>query len=327
MATIAQNLQKIIDSKAAIKTSINNKGGSVTDSTPLDEYSTAIDNLPSGGGGSSYVKPAEDSVVESYSDGVSSDAACSLACYLEEIKFYSKYQITYGGLLLTGNSYGVNKSTKKITLPSGQYSFGSNLCKKSVALEEVLGNVSVDSIGSDTFSNCTNLKVFSPSFSTCTSINSYAFFGCGFNVWYNDHSTAGQLGDVVLRDGCTVVNQAFNGANFNSISVNCATLEQNALGILGTTVTIGANCTSIHYATLAYDGDLRYTSGTTFSRASGINVTTLIMKGTTPPQLSFKFNPDSSLQHIYVPASAVSTYKAATNWSNYANIIEANPNA
>lgn len=47
MGTTADKLQALIDSKEAIKTAINNKGGSVLDSTPLDEYATAIGNLPS----------------------------------------------------------------------------------------------------------------------------------------------------------------------------------------------------------------------------------------------------------------------------------------
>ena len=49
MGTTAEKLQAIINSKSAIKTAINSKGGSITDSTPLDEYATAISNLPSGG--------------------------------------------------------------------------------------------------------------------------------------------------------------------------------------------------------------------------------------------------------------------------------------
>ena len=47
MGTTAEKLQAIVNSKSAIKTAINNKGGSITDSTPLDEYATAISNLPS----------------------------------------------------------------------------------------------------------------------------------------------------------------------------------------------------------------------------------------------------------------------------------------
>lgn len=47
--SIASKLQSIVDTKAAIKTAINEKGGSITDSTPFADYATAITNLPSGG--------------------------------------------------------------------------------------------------------------------------------------------------------------------------------------------------------------------------------------------------------------------------------------
>lgn len=48
MGTTAEKLQRVLDSKNALKTSINNKGGNITDSTPFSQYATAIDNLPSG---------------------------------------------------------------------------------------------------------------------------------------------------------------------------------------------------------------------------------------------------------------------------------------
>lgn len=51
----------------------------------------------------------------------------------------------------------------------------------------------------------------------------------------------------------------------------------------------------------------------------GIPVT---VRATTPPSItSYTFH--GSPSHIYVPASAVDTYKAATGWSDYSSIIEA----
>ena len=49
MATIAENLQTIIDIKADIKTAIENKGVDMTN-TPFSEYSTKIDEITTGGG-------------------------------------------------------------------------------------------------------------------------------------------------------------------------------------------------------------------------------------------------------------------------------------
>lgn len=55
METIAQNLQKLIDSKAAIKQSLINKGQEVGD--VFSEYVDAVYNIPQSGGSSDY-KPA-----------------------------------------------------------------------------------------------------------------------------------------------------------------------------------------------------------------------------------------------------------------------------
>ena len=52
MGTTAQKLNKILETKEAIRTAINNKGGTLTTSDTFASYSSAIDSLPSGGGGS-----------------------------------------------------------------------------------------------------------------------------------------------------------------------------------------------------------------------------------------------------------------------------------
>ena len=52
MGTTAQKLNKIIETKEAIRTAINNKGGTLTTTDTFASYPTAIDSLPSGGGGS-----------------------------------------------------------------------------------------------------------------------------------------------------------------------------------------------------------------------------------------------------------------------------------
>lgn len=52
MGTTAQKLNKILETKEAIRTAINNKGGTLTTTDTFASYPTAIDNLPSGGGGS-----------------------------------------------------------------------------------------------------------------------------------------------------------------------------------------------------------------------------------------------------------------------------------
>lgn len=76
----------------------------------------------------------------------------------------------------------------------------------------------------------------------------------------------------------------------------------------GTNFTIGPDCTSIAAGMLDYNG----------------KITNLYVQATTPPTLGGSFGGDG-VSHIYVPADSVAAYKAASNWSNYASIIEAIP--
>lgn len=49
---ISENLELLAQNKQAIKSAIIAKGGTITDSTPLSQYATQIESLPSGGGSS-----------------------------------------------------------------------------------------------------------------------------------------------------------------------------------------------------------------------------------------------------------------------------------
>ena len=57
MGTIAENLQAIIDSKAAIKASISNKGVTVPSEAKLNALPALIDSISQGGGGVSSGSP------------------------------------------------------------------------------------------------------------------------------------------------------------------------------------------------------------------------------------------------------------------------------
>ena len=48
MGTTADKLNKVLQTKEAIRTAINNKGGTLTTSDKFSDYATAIDNIQSG---------------------------------------------------------------------------------------------------------------------------------------------------------------------------------------------------------------------------------------------------------------------------------------
>ena len=50
MGTTVEKLNKVLETKEAIRTAINNKGGTLTESDTFSSYSTAIDNIQTGSG-------------------------------------------------------------------------------------------------------------------------------------------------------------------------------------------------------------------------------------------------------------------------------------
>ena len=66
MGTTAQKLNKILETKEAIRTAINSKGGTLTTSNKFSDYATAINNIQSGGGGGGSLKTLLDATKSCY---------------------------------------------------------------------------------------------------------------------------------------------------------------------------------------------------------------------------------------------------------------------
>lgn len=135
----------------------------------------------------------------------------------------------------------------------------------------------------------------------CETIGNNAFESCG------------KITGLNLPKLKTLGSLAFGRGDNKNYDVNLPLIEtigeQAFRGIANTNFVIGPNCTSIG-KNLFYDG----------------TVTNLYVQATTPPTLSGNFaSSTSNITHIYVPAGSVSAYQAASNWSNYASIIEAMP--
>ena len=126
---------------------------------------------------------------------------------------------------------------------------------------------------------------------------------------------------IELPDNITIIgNSVFGGITpINSIS-------------LGNSITkIGS------YAFYSYNKNKQFTSIVLPATVTSIetsafssncpNLTTITVEAVTPPTLgnNYSLPPLAQLEHIYVPAESVDTYKAASIWKNYKNIISAIP--
>ena len=102
-----------------------------------------------------------------------------------------------------------------------------------------------------------------------------------------------------------------------------------------TSITLPDSITYIDFFAFSYCSNLtnitipvnvKTIKNSALSCGSSENKTTFTFKSTTPPSIGSQAFNTNYINKIYVPSSAVSTYKSATNWSSLSSYIQANPN-
>ena len=171
MGTIAQKLQNIIDSKAAISAAIEAKGGTVP--TELTGYGAAIEALPSGGGSDVAAKIVDRTVTEITAADLSGAT---------RIASYSFYECT---------------TLTSISIPDSVTMIRTSAFQGCTNLLSVTIPNSVSSMESYAFQNCQSLKSITIP-NSLTAIPSYAFLN-------NISLSSATIGSGVSR----ILNQAF----------------------------------------------------------------------------------------------------------------------
>ena len=113
-------------------------------------------------------------------------------------------------------------------------------------------------------------------------------------------------------EGCTSLT-SFSVQRFGQSSISMLTS-------IGSRAFYG--CTALEEITLVYYFNCSIGD---YAFAGCTSLATITVLNTNPPTLGTSVFDTTSLQHIYVPASAVNTYKAAAGWSAYASYITAIP--
>ena len=158
MGTTAQKLNKILETKEAIRTAINNKGGTLTTTDTFASYPSAIDSLPSGG----------NDWLKEYLDETKN--AKGLFCGYSYTGVYSTwfYNLTYERLqkILSYNT------TSSVTDMSGMFYY----CKQLITIPSI--NTSLVTDMSYMFSDCSYLTTI-PLINTSSVTNmSRMFYNC-----------------------------------------------------------------------------------------------------------------------------------------------------
>lgn len=239
--------------------------------------------------------------------GCSSLTTVTLGNGLTEIPEYTFYGcvsltcINFSDSVISIDEYafGACLSLTSITIPDSVTSIGPYAFYRCSKLESVTLSENLTSISGDTFHDCTSLiNIYIPN--SVTSVGSYAFLGCS------------ALSEVSIGSGVTTIGYAAFENCTSLISVvipdNVTTIYDNAFqqcrGL--ESVEIGTGIKKINAAAFRYCYALE----------------NIKCKATTPPTIAedtfvgLGINPV-----IYVPMAVVDDYKAATYWSDLADII------
>ena len=196
--SISSELLTLQNTKTAIRTAINNKGGSVGASDTFASYATAITNLPSGGSGN----PLLESIDVSDFTGTTFNRAAS---YITDV--------TIPNSVTSIGSYAFQyySSLTSVTIPSGVTSIGNYAFQSCSSLTSINIPSGVTSIGANTFDSCSSLtSVTIPS--GVTSIGDRSFKSSG-------------LTNINIPSGVTSIErEAFNGcSSLQTVIVNAIT--------------------------------------------------------------------------------------------------------
>ena len=158
MGTTAQKLNKILETKEAIRTAINNKGGTLTTTDTFASYPSAIDSLPSGG--NDWLKEYLDETKDA------SYLFCGYAQNYDATTWY--FNLTYERLqkILSYNT------TSNVTNMRGMF----YSCNNITTIPSI--NTSLVTTMDGMFRSCTSLTTI-PQLNTSNVMNmSFMFFSC-----------------------------------------------------------------------------------------------------------------------------------------------------
>ena len=168
------------------------------------------------------------------------------------------------------------------------------------SLTEIVIPEGTTEIGKYAFDNYHNLEsVVIPN--SVTNIGTNAFYYCT------------QLKNIVLPNSITTIS--------GSVFSFCTLLTNIEIpnSVTGIGVNAFKGCTSLTKLTIP--NNVTVIAASALQIGSSTNKATIRFEGTTPPSIQSSTFNASYLDKIEVPASAVDTYKTATNWSNFADYI------
>ena len=225
--SVATELTRIQGAKDALKTSISNKGVSVSDNALISEYPALVDAIQTGGGGG-------DTAMKENVQGT-----------------ITSYTIPNDVTLIRAYAFAYLNSLKSVTIPDSVTSIEVNAFQWCTRLESVTIPDSVTEIDDYAFNNCSDLKsvtlpngiksIKSYTFGECTNLSSIVIPGSVTLISPYAFHSCRHLASVTIPDGLTTIDFG--------VFQNCDILE--SVTIPESVTHIGrdafSGCTSLKY--------------------------------------------------------------------------------
>ena len=298
MGTTAQKLNKILETKEAIRTAINNKGGTLTTTDTFASYPSAIDSLPSGGG----------DPLKKYLDETK-DASYMFSGYCDYTKTtWSK--LTYERL----QNILSYDTTSNVTNMKGMFYY----CSQLTAIPSI--NSSLVNDMSYMFYGCSNLTTIPQlDYSNVTTMNNM-FRYCSNLITIQLLNTSKVNDMSYMFQECTnltiVQINTSKVMNMSSMFYDCRKLT--TIDITHMKLNSTSNTNSFAYGCKSLTKLIIRNMNTIPALNSNAFKNCYHFTGTTDPT----YNPQGLKDgRIYVPDDKVDALKTATNWSTYADII------
>lgn len=288
MGTTAQKLNKILETKEAIRTAINNKGGTLTTTDTFASYPSAIDSLPSGGGGSLKTLLDATKSTKSLFSNYQGTSVDGLISYSDTSNVTNMSGMFYKCLNLTTIP---QLDTSNVTNMSSMFSRSSSL--ETIPQLDTSRVINMDYM----FEECVSLRTISQLDTISANNMNRMFYNCMY------------LTTVPQLDTSKVTDMGYMFAS----CYNLATIDITHMNIASTSYSnsFANSCYSLTKLIIRNMNTIPIISSNSFNNC-------LHFTGTTDST----YNPNGLKDgRIYVPDDKVDALKTATNWSVYADII------
>lgn len=229
--------------------------------------------------------------------------------------------VTYSVTAIGANAFLNCKGLTSVLIPPSVTSIGTSAFKNCAQLVAIKIPPTITAIEFSTFFGCKNLKTVDVPPSV-TYIDKFAFFECTGLSSVNIPNSVGSIGASAFC-GCTGLTSVKIPASIDYIDEavfeDCTALTSVTIpsSIHSIDAQAFSGCQSLN--TISIPASVKNINHYAFYLS---NLKSIELYGTTPPRLDD--NPFSGMDPtipVYVPATALTTYKNDTNWKFFTNII------